>query len=267
MTKNKKDRIETKYYIKEVFYYLRHNNKPYKAAIPFEKGNTLVIAHRGLSGIEKENTIPSFELAGQHGYYGIETDVHKTADGQYVIIHDDSTLRVAGLDMIIEKTDFETLRALKLTDPVGKPSEKYIIPTLEEYIGICKKFGKVAVLELKNHFEEAEVIEIVKIIENIGYLDNTIFISFDLANLISLRRSYPEQPAQFLTHIFGDNLMDTLLKYHLDLDVYFRVLNKERVDSLHKNKIKVNCWTVNNKKAGARLAAWGVDYITTNILE
>jgi glycerophosphoryl diester phosphodiesterase len=263
----KKDKIEKKYYIKEVIYYLKHNNKPYKETIAINKGNTFLIAHRGLSGIEKENTLPAFELAGQHSYYGIETDVHKTSDGKYVIIHDDSTLRVTGTELTVEKTDYDTLRSLRLFDTCGKLSDKYIIPSLEEYILTCKKFGKIAVLELKNHFEEAEVLEIAEIIEKLNYLNETIFISFDLPNLLSLRKGYPEQPAQFLTHIFGDDLIDTLVKHKLDLDIYFRVLNKARIDLLHSKGIKVNCWTVNEKKYANKLAAWGIDYITTNILE
>ena len=47
-----------------------------------------MIAHRGLSGIERENTCPAFVAAGNRSYYAIETDVHRTLDGQFVVIHD-----------------------------------------------------------------------------------------------------------------------------------------------------------------------------------
>lgn len=43
--------------------------------------NTLMIAHRGMSGIELENTNAAFIAAGNRSHFGIETDVHKTADG------------------------------------------------------------------------------------------------------------------------------------------------------------------------------------------
>ena len=56
--------------------------------IKFEKGNTLVVAHRGLSGIEPENTNAAFIAAGNRSYYGIETDIYKTADGKFVVNHD-----------------------------------------------------------------------------------------------------------------------------------------------------------------------------------
>ena len=31
--------------------------------------------------------------------------------------------------------------------------------------------------------------------------------------------------------------------------------------------IKVNCWTVDDPEIAERLVSWGVDYITSNILE
>jgi glycerophosphoryl diester phosphodiesterase len=39
------------------------------------------------------------------------------------------------------------------------------------------------------------------------------------------------------------------------------------IDYLHKNGLKVNCWTVDIKERAEELCAWGVDYITSNILE
>lgn len=40
-----------------------------------------MIAHRGVSGLERENTCAAFVAAGNRSYYGIETDIHRTADG------------------------------------------------------------------------------------------------------------------------------------------------------------------------------------------
>ena len=44
--------------------------------IKFDKKKTVMIAHRGLSGIETENTNSAFVAAGNRSYYGIETDIH-----------------------------------------------------------------------------------------------------------------------------------------------------------------------------------------------
>ena len=110
--------------------------------IKFNKKQVKTIAHRGLSGLEKENTCAAFVAAGnRESYYGIETDVHRTADGQFVVFHDDNTARVGVDSLVIENSTFDTLRKLQLTDIDGKRGRMdLIIPTLAEYIGICKKY-------------------------------------------------------------------------------------------------------------------------------
>ncbi len=236
--------------------------------IKFDKKNTLMIAHRGLSGIEKENTNSAFVAAGNRSYYGIETDVHKTLDGRYVVFHDDTTGRVAIDDMEVEKTTFDCLRNLLLTDIDGKKGRSDIrIPTLEEYISICKKYEKIAVLELKNAFSEKEICEIVDIIKSLDYLENVIFISFCLENLVILRAEYPDQAAQFLTDNYDESLIGILKKNNLDLDILYTALTEENMKELHNAEIKVNCWTCNDPVAGEKLAQWGIEYITSNILE
>ena len=236
--------------------------------VKFNKKDTLIIAHRGLSGIEKENTNAAFVAAGNRSYYGIETDVHITLDGKYVVFHDDTTGRVAIDNMEVEKTTFDCLRNLLLTDIDGKKGRSDIrIPTLQEYISICKKYEKIAVLELKNAFTEEQVYEIVDIIKDMGYLENVIFISFCLENLIFLRKKYPEQPAQFLIDDYEPWLLETLKEYSLDLDIKYTSLNADNMKDLHDAGIKVNCWTCDDPKAGEQLADWGIELITSNILE
>ena len=236
--------------------------------VKFDKKETKIIAHRGLSGIEKENTNAAFVAAGNRSYYGIETDVHKTLDGKYVVFHDDTTGRVAIDDMEVEKTTFDCLRNLLLTDIDGKKGRTDIrIPTLQEYISICKKYEKVAVLELKNAFTEDEVYEIVDIIKELDYLGNVVFISFCLENLVFLRKKYPQQEAQFLIDNYEPWLLDTLKEHNLDLDIKYTALNADNMQELHDAGIKVNCWTCDDPAAGENLASLGIEFITSNILE
>jgi len=125
------------------------------------------------------------------------------------------------------------------------------------------------VLELKNHFEPADVDRIIEIIRAEEWLENTIFISFDLDNLIYLRSVLPEQPAQYLISKFTDELMDILIKNNLDLDIYFNAegFTAERVKALHEAGKKVNVWTVDKLEDAARMIEFGVDFITSNIIE
>ena len=87
--------------------------------IKVNAGKTLMVAHRGMSGIEKENTHAAFVAAGNRSHFGIETDVHVTLDGKFVCIHDDTTGRVAIDNLKIEESTFDTLRALLLCDKDG----------------------------------------------------------------------------------------------------------------------------------------------------
>ena len=134
--------------------------------------------------------------------------MHKTADGRFVVFHDDDTARV-GLDRLaVEESTFQTLRALQLTDLDGaRGRADLVIPTLEEYVGICKRYEKVSVCELKNEFAPEDVYRIVETYRGMGYLDHVVFISFCAANLTALRRRYPHVPAQFLLKEWSpDNL-------------------------------------------------------------
>ena len=54
-----------------------------------------------MSGIECENTNSAFIVAGNRSYFGIETDVHITADGKFVVIHDDNTAQVSDIDIAV----------------------------------------------------------------------------------------------------------------------------------------------------------------------
>ena len=228
----------------------------------------LMVAHRGVSGLEVENTHAAFVAAGNRSYFGIETDVHKTLDGKYVTIHDDTTARVAVDNLIVEQSTFDTLRGLLLKQKDGVKGRTDIrIPTMQEYISICKYYGKTAVLELKNHFEEAEVYEILDIIGDLDYLDGVIFISFDFDNLVYVRNKLPNQTVQFLTSKFTDDLVDRLAAHHMDLDIYYKAVTKEAIDACHAAGIKVNVWTVDTLEDAQRMIDCGVDYITSNILE
>ena len=229
---------------------------------------TKMVAHRGLSGIEKENTNAAFIAAGNRSYYGIETDVHKTIDGKFVAFHDDTTGRVAIDNMVIEESTFDTLRRLLLTDTDGKKGREDLhIPTLLEYINTCKRYDKIAVLELKNEFEKDEIKAICEEIESVDYLDHVIFISFAFNNLVKLREWYPDQTAQFLSDKYEETYPELLSEHRFDLDILYTELTKERIEALHAKGIKVNCWTCDDKDFAEKLCEYGIDYITSNILE
>ena len=236
--------------------------------LKFDKKSTLVIAHRGLSGIEKENTASAFVAAGNRSYYGVETDIHRTKDGHFVINHDGDFKRVAGVDVKIEESTLEEIQNIVLLDTDGSKGRNDLRPAvLQEYISICKKYGKHSVLELKSSFTDEEIVRIIEIIKSFDYLENVTFISFEYENLLKVRKVLPEQSCQYLFWKLSDEEIERLVRDKMDADVWCIELTEEQIKKAHERGLKVNCWTVNEKENGEKFASWGIDYITTNILE
>ena len=236
--------------------------------IKLNREDTKIIAHKGLSGLEPENTMASFIAAGNRSYFGIETDMHRTFDGEFVIIHDDTTERVAEEKLDVEKTTLHELRNLLLKDKNGVISRTDLrIPTLQEYITTCQNYDKKCILELKNKFNQKEIEKIVGIAKSMDYLNQIIFISFDLDNLKILRKLLPGQELQLITGRYSSNIKEVLLANELDLDIEFNSLTKDIIEDLHQCGRKINCWTCDKKEEAEKLIAYGVDYLTTNILE
>lgn len=232
------------------------------------KGHTRIVAHRGASGMERENTLPAFVAAGNRSYFGEECDVHVTKDGKYIIYHDNDTARLCDKAVVPEETDFEELRSLKMKETDSEQfSETLKIPTLEEYLTVVRRYGKVAVIELKNPMQEKNIAEIVKICADIYSLGKIVFISFDWNNMLVLRKLLPEQPLQYLVCDWSDTLVQRLTEQKIDLDIQWSQLSAERVKLLHENGIKVNCWTCDELDKAEMLAKWGVDFITSNMIE
>ena len=92
----------------------------------------LYIAHRGLHDITMgvpENSLAAYTLAVKLGF-AIEIDIHLTRDGQIVVFHDDTTLRVCGVDRAVEECTLEELKDMRLS---GTDQQ---IPTLEEVLSL-----------------------------------------------------------------------------------------------------------------------------------
>lgn len=236
--------------------------------IKFEKKNTRVVAHRGLSGIEVENTNSAFVAAGNRSHWGIETDIYRTADGKFVIGHDDNYKRLSGEEIFLEKETLERLREVVFFDKDGTKNRVDLRPaTLENYLSIVKKYEKHAVLELKSNFTDEEIARIIEIIREYDYLDNLTFISFNYDNLLRVRKILPNQSAQYLFWKITDAEIERLVRDKIDVDVWVVELTKEQIETCHRAGLKVNCWTVDDPKKAEELASWGIDIITSNILE
>ena len=232
------------------------------------KGNIKMIAHRGASCLERENTCPAFVAAGVKSYFGIETDVHVTLDEKYIIVHDVDLRRMAGIDMGIMTSNFDDLRAVRFTDVDGlTPRGDIFLPSLEEYLSICKKYGKEAYLEICDVTLCEHVLGIAAAVDRMGMMESTTFITFNHSNLTDLRSLYPEAKAQLLTDDIGEKNLAFMLENGIDAGIYFPALTKEFVELMHAHGRIVNVWTVDTLEDAERMRDMGVDVITSNILE
>ncbi len=95
-------------------------------------------AHRGLwDTLNPENSLAAAQLAIKYGY-GIELDVHLSADGRIVVFHDTSLKRMCGIDKNIKDCTLAELKRYRLADT------QHTIPTLEEFLSLVD--GKVPLL-------------------------------------------------------------------------------------------------------------------------
>jgi glycerophosphoryl diester phosphodiesterase len=106
-----------------------------------KRGAVLLLGHRGYRARFPENTLLGVRKAFEFGADGVECDLQKTADGRYVVIHDPSVDRIAGIAGDLRSVTLDRLRGID----VGGGER---IPELSELLAAIPK-GKYLDLELK----------------------------------------------------------------------------------------------------------------------
>ena len=236
-------------------------------SIRISKKNVYMIAHRGLSGIEIENTYPAFLAAANKSFYGIECDIRKTKDKKYITFHDQDLKRLSGNDVKVKNATYEQLRQIPLRTS-SHPEDEYNRVTLfEDYLEMCKRYHKVAIIELKDKFLKRDIGKILKIIEKKEMLEFTKIITFHNFQLKLIRDLNLKIGIQILVNKYTDSVLFDCQKYHLDVSMYYENLSKDIVDLFHSFNIKVGAWTIDNPVDALMVMDWGVDFVTSNILE
>lgn len=220
---------------------------------------TEVIAHRGASRAAPENTVAAFRKAHELGATWIELDVRRSGDGQLVVHHDPR---------------FKDGRSVATTLGDDRPSH---VPLLGTALDACAPL-KVNV-EIKNSREEdgydpaaAVVAPTVDLIVATGWRDRVLVSCFDRPTLDAVRATGAGLATAFLTEscpVDRDDRRDWLAGLaadgHSALHPWFPLVDEELVADCHDAGLAVNVWTVDNPELMARLVAWGVDGICTNV--
>ena len=222
--------------------------------------NIRYIAHRGLSSKAPENTIPAYEEAGKSKYWGAETDIAETSDGEFVLMHDATVDRTTNGTGKVSDMTLEQIKALTIDS--GSNISKYPnlkVPTLREYLLCCKRYNMVPIIECKNI---KNIEGFLNIIKELNMEKQIVVISFDNDILKTLRGHSEDIRIQTLAY----ESIEICKQYNFDVDIYDTDINADLVKQFHTNGIKVDVWTINNDIRRLELESFGVDYITTDSL-
>lgn len=213
-----------------------------------------IIAHRGASAHELENSFSAFHMAFDMHADMIELDVRRTKDHRVVVMHDPKINRVAKGKGIVEKMTFDHLRNFKLKN--GEP-----IPTLEETLELAKGRCKLNV-EIKVKNIEKEVADLI---QKHGMYRSVIVSSFYPDILRNVKKHNPSVRIALICNRFTEKNVELAR----DLGCYSihpnnRNLSPSIVAYAHVNQMKVYTWTINSTKELPRLLKISVDGIFTD---
>ena len=263
-------------YIDDVFVNVnefRKKDRYYPSFLVPSKAN--IVMHRGANRIAPENTIPAFEEGGKNkNVFGLECDVRCTSDKKYIIMHDETVDRTTNGSGSVYDMTFEQIRALNIDG--GANIQDYPdlkVPTLEEYLLTCKKYGKVAVIELEYNSKNPKtyISDIIDIIKKCGMERSSILTSFeDYADSIrSCTRMIPfllllGSSATVSFGVYkglcgGDNMGLNVDKQNLNL-------TKEVIQEIHYDDGIIAVYCPNLTTEFDIYADLGIDLITTDYL-
>ena len=150
------------------------------------KRTTKVWAHRGASGYRPENTLEAFELAIRQGADGIELDVHTSADGELIVMHDENVDRVTDGTGLIKDMTLAQLKELKVSTPDRNHREFITFQLWQKYWSSLRTTDMMVNIELKNSicFYPGMEGKILKLVKEMNMEDQLIYSSFNHYSLL-----------------------------------------------------------------------------------
>jgi glycerophosphoryl diester phosphodiesterase len=167
-------------------------------AIP-GKPKPYLLAHRGNRVRCPENTLAAFHQALADGADALETDLHLTADGVFVCIHDATVDRTTDGRGPVAGMTLAELR--RLSASYGRPEfQAERVPTLAELTELLPADVALA-LELKSDrfLDPAVCRRLVDELAAAGVLERTVVLSFSLARVQAIQAAAPDLPIGWIT--------------------------------------------------------------------
>jgi glycerophosphoryl diester phosphodiesterase len=228
-----------------------------------------VIGHRGAAGLAPENTPVSFRKAAELGVHWVEFDVHLTADGIPIVIHDDTVNRTSDGKGDVAALSLAALTALDAGAWYGEAFRGERIPTLEATIALLAKLGLGAIVEIKpspgTAAATAEAAVRVLLKRWPDSLPPPIVSSFEREALERARAVAPGIARSLLVgKIPGDWQRDVDRLGCAALHANQRGLKAADVASVTGAGVPLFTYTVNTAKRAAELFSWGVAAVFTD---
>lgn len=224
-----------------------------------------IIAHRGACALEPENSLPAFEAAGRLGVWAIETDVHLTSDGVPVCFHNKKVNGLTDGEGAIADMTFAELRRLHITAgsnvAAHKPQE-LLIPTFEEYLVVCRRYGSVPFIELKT----ADAGQTLRAVRQLGMEDHCVFSSIQPEPLEEVRRL---SERVFIHRIFGSEEDIPRLAQLGYAGMSFKISDLDDVphglvERVHAAGLKICFRAADTPVLMRRAIQMGLDYVPSN---
>lgn len=227
-----------------------------------------MVANRGLSGIETENTIFAFLAASNRSFYGISCNLSVSKDNQIIVTNDDTLLKLGLLNLDIPSFTYDELRKFSLVDrKTANLDSNLYIPKLADYLAICKTYRKIAFINIRPTFKNEHLDKIVNDIERYYDLKNTMLISSNKKHLIYLAKRVDHSNIFLSNEKVTDDVFDFCKNHGFNLNIPDNKVNKDIIKNMHLFGLKVSTGVVNDKDLAEKLIKYDIDYVFTDILE
>jgi glycerophosphoryl diester phosphodiesterase len=231
-----------------------------------------VIAHRGAGLLAPENTLAALRLAASLGQRMVEFDVKLTADGEAVLLHDDTLDRTTDGRGPVASRTLASLRTLDAGAWRGASFAGERIPTLDAVIDLLRVLGLDANVELKpcpGRAREtgARVTALLRDRWPEGAAPPLVS-SFSPEALEASREVASSLPRALLVDAVTDAALDRAVALGCAaLDVNHRALDEAAVARVKSRGLRVLVWTVNDTARAAALRSMGVDGVITDAVD
>lgn len=231
--------------------------------------HTQVFAHRGARRDAPENTLPAFERALAMGVDGVEFDVHRTADGHLVVIHDFAVDKTTDGHGLVAAMSLAELRRLDAGSHFAAAFAGVQIPLLDEVLDLVGDRCRLN-LEIKSldpYANDASA-DVATVIRRRKLYEQVLVSSFNPITLLKLRHLdsrialgmlYDDEMPLFLRQVWAGPPLHPEAQHpeHTLIDADFMAWARALPGA-------VNTWTVNEVEEARRLAALGVDVIISD---